>query len=74
MNMDVILDILIIVKVFGGGFLIGVMIIIDKFVNVFVVGDYGMIYGGNLLVFVVVNVVFGLINILEVLNGVCICV
>lgn len=51
------LDILVIVKFFGGGFLIGVMLIMVKIVEYMKVGVYGLIYGGNLLVCVVVEVV-----------------
>lgn len=62
MGFGVIFDILIIVKFFGGGFLIGVMFIIVDIVVYFKLGIYGSIYGGNLLVCVVVEKVLDIVN------------
>lgn len=70
MGFGVIFDILIIVKFFGGGFLIGVMFIIVDIVVYFKLGIYGSIYGGNLLVCVVVEKVLDIVNQLEVFEGV----
>lgn len=70
MYYGVMLDILIFVKVLGGGFLISVMLIMVEIVFVFYSGFYGFIYGGNFLVCVVVGVVFDIINIFEVLEGI----
>lgn len=70
MYYGVVLDIFFSVKSLGGGFFIGVMLIIGEIVKYLLVGIYGIIYGGNLLVLVVVEVVLDVINILEVLDGV----
>lgn len=70
MYYGVMFDLLIIVKVLGGGFLVGVLLVIEECVCVMIVGTYGTIYGGNLLVLVVVGKVLELINILEMFNGV----
>lgn len=70
MGLDVMLDILIIVKLLGGGFFVGVMLIIIDIVVYFKFGIYGSIYGGNLLVCVVVECMFDIINDLVVLEGV----
>lgn len=62
MGLGVMLDILIIVKFFGGGFFIGVMLIIIDIVVYLKVGIYGSIYGGNFLVCVVVECVLDIVN------------
>lgn len=51
------LDIIIVVKGLGNGFLVGVVIGKKQFGEVFISGFYGMIFGGNMLVMVVVNVI-----------------
>lgn len=60
------LDIVILVKVLGGGFLIGVMLVGLKVVEVMQFGVYGIIFGGNLLVVVVVCVVLCKLFLLEI--------
>lgn len=73
MDMGVMLDILMIVKVFGNGFLIGVMLMMNELVVYFKVGVYGMMYGGNLFVLVIVDKVVELIGDLVLFEGVCEC-
>lgn len=48
-------DIVIVVKVFGNGIFVGVMIGGKEFGMSFIVGLYGLIFGGNYIVMVVVK-------------------
>lgn len=67
---DVVLDMVILVKVFGGGFLIGVMLVGLKVVEIMQFGVYGIIFGGNLLVVVVVCVVLCKLVLVEIVVNV----
>lgn len=51
-------DVIIFVKGIGGGFLIGVFVMYGVVSELFILGLYGFMFGGNLLVIVVVDVVF----------------
>lgn len=47
--LGILLDIMMVVKGIGGGFLFGVVVVMENVVKGMMVGIYGLIYGGNLL-------------------------
>lgn len=70
----VVFDIMMVVKGIGGGFFLGVVLVIENVVFGMMMGIYGLIYGGNLLVCVVGNVVMDEVVIFEFFEDVNCCV